>query len=93
MLLSFQSDPSNYCLMKSFSQVDDLKEVVMKLAAADNLRSQGFLRSEQNLPKPNKRGQKWLELLFLMNTKVQSGCCSSGVLIHHGYVQNEKACL
>lgn len=41
-------------------QMDDLKEVVMKLAAADKLRSQGFLRSEQNLPKPNKRGQPWL---------------------------------
>ncbi|KAI5105100.1 hypothetical protein C0J45_4772 [Silurus meridionalis] len=40
--------------------VDDLKEVVMKLAAADNLRSQGFLRSEQNLPKPSKRGETWL---------------------------------
>lgn len=47
-------------LMKTLSQVDDLKAVVMKLAAADNLRSQGFLRSEQNLPKPNKRGQTWL---------------------------------
>ncbi|KAF4091459.1 hypothetical protein AMELA_G00037100 [Ameiurus melas] len=39
--------------------VDDLKEVVMKLAAADKLRSQGFLRSEQNLPKPNKRACFW----------------------------------
>ncbi|KAK2838799.1 hypothetical protein Q7C36_013613 [Tachysurus vachellii] len=39
--------------------VDDLKEVVRKLAAADNLRSQGFLRSEQNLPKPNKRACFW----------------------------------
>lgn len=46
--------------MKMVFQMDDLKEVVMKLAAADKLRSQGFLRSEQNLPKPNKRGQPWL---------------------------------
>uniref|UniRef100_A0A8C7TD85 Urotensin-related peptide 1 n=1 Tax=Oncorhynchus mykiss TaxID=8022 RepID=A0A8C7TD85_ONCMY len=36
--------------------VDDLKVVVLKLAAADKLRSPGFLRSEQNLPKTNKRG-------------------------------------
>uniref|UniRef100_A0A3B3Y0K9 Uncharacterized protein n=1 Tax=Poecilia mexicana TaxID=48701 RepID=A0A3B3Y0K9_9TELE len=35
--------------------VDDLKEVVLKLAAADKLRSQGFVRSEQSLPKTNKR--------------------------------------
>uniref|UniRef100_A0A667Z044 Urotensin-related peptide 1 n=1 Tax=Myripristis murdjan TaxID=586833 RepID=A0A667Z044_9TELE len=40
-------------------QVDDLKEVVLKLAAADKLRSQGFLRSEQNLPKTNKRACFW----------------------------------
>lgn len=30
----------------------------MTLAAADKLRSQGFLRSEQNLPKTNKRGER-----------------------------------
>uniref|UniRef100_A0A3P9JB78 Urotensin-related peptide 1 n=1 Tax=Oryzias latipes TaxID=8090 RepID=A0A3P9JB78_ORYLA len=36
--------------------VEDLKEVVLKLAAADRLRSQGFVRSEQSLPKTNKRG-------------------------------------
>ncbi|TSQ81038.1 Sodium/potassium/calcium exchanger 3 [Bagarius yarrelli] len=42
---------------KMTSMVDDLKEAVRKLAAADKLRSQGFLRSEQNLPKPHKRGQ------------------------------------
>lgn len=41
---------SMFCL-----KVDDLKAVVLKLAAADNLRSQGYLRSEQNLPKNNKR--------------------------------------
>ncbi|CAL8263328.1 unnamed protein product [Lota lota] len=40
-------------------QVDDLKEVVLKLAAADKLRSQGFLRSEQSLPKTNKRACFW----------------------------------
>lgn len=38
-------------------QVDDLKAVVLKLAAADNLRSQGYLRSEQSLPKNSKRGK------------------------------------
>ncbi|KAI4892884.1 hypothetical protein NFI96_012634, partial [Prochilodus magdalenae] len=37
------------------NMVDDLKAAVLKLAAADKLRSQGFLRSEQNLPKPSKR--------------------------------------
>uniref|UniRef100_A0A3Q2PSC4 Urotensin-related peptide 1 n=1 Tax=Fundulus heteroclitus TaxID=8078 RepID=A0A3Q2PSC4_FUNHE len=36
----------------------DLKEVVLKLAAADQLRSQGFVRSEQSLPKTNKRGER-----------------------------------
>uniref|UniRef100_A0A672GNN7 Urotensin-related peptide 1 n=1 Tax=Salarias fasciatus TaxID=181472 RepID=A0A672GNN7_SALFA len=41
------------------SQVDELKEVVLKLAAADKLRSQGFLRSEQSLPKTNKRACFW----------------------------------
>lgn len=37
--------------------MDDLKAVVLKLAAADNLRSQGYVRSEQSLPKNNKRGE------------------------------------
>ena len=37
-------------------QVEDLRDAVLKLAAADKLRSQGFLRSEQSLPKTNKRG-------------------------------------
>ncbi|KAM9356673.1 urotensin-related peptide 1 [Symphorus nematophorus] len=41
------------------SPVEDLKEAVLKLAAADKLRSQGFLRSEQNLPKTNKRACFW----------------------------------
>lgn len=36
--------------------MEDLREAVLKLAAADKLRAQGFLRSEQNLPKTNKRG-------------------------------------
>ncbi|XP_036423780.1 urotensin-related peptide 1 [Colossoma macropomum] len=44
---------------KMNNMVDDLKAAVLKLAAADNLRSQGFLRSEQNLPKPNKRACFW----------------------------------
>ncbi|XP_071772224.1 urotensin-related peptide 1 [Centroberyx gerrardi] len=44
---------------KFANMVDDLKEVVLKLAAADKLRSQGFLRSEQNLPKTNKRACFW----------------------------------
>lgn len=37
--------------------MDDLKAVVLKLATADNLRSQGYLRSVQNLPKNSKRGE------------------------------------
>ncbi|XP_069387840.1 urotensin-related peptide 1 isoform X2 [Paralichthys olivaceus] len=41
------------------NMVEDLKEAVLKLAAADKLRSQGFLRSEQNLPKTNKRACFW----------------------------------
>ncbi|XP_062250337.1 urotensin-related peptide 1 [Platichthys flesus] len=41
------------------NMVEGLKEVVLKLAAADKLRSQGFLRSEQNLPKTNKRACFW----------------------------------
>ncbi|KAL6480169.1 hypothetical protein MHYP_G00112020 [Metynnis hypsauchen] len=44
---------------KMNGMVDDLKAAMLKLAAADNLRSQGFLRSEQNLPKPNKRACFW----------------------------------
>ncbi|XP_037833475.1 urotensin-related peptide 1 [Kryptolebias marmoratus] len=44
---------------KFANMVDDLKEVILKLAAADKLRSQGFLRSEQNLPKTNKRACFW----------------------------------
>uniref|UniRef100_A0A3Q1F1P7 Urotensin-related peptide 1 n=1 Tax=Acanthochromis polyacanthus TaxID=80966 RepID=A0A3Q1F1P7_9TELE len=35
--------------------VEGFKDVVLKLAAADKLRSQGFVRSEQSLPKTNKR--------------------------------------
>uniref|UniRef100_A0A3B4ZYG5 Urotensin-related peptide 1 n=1 Tax=Stegastes partitus TaxID=144197 RepID=A0A3B4ZYG5_9TELE len=35
--------------------VEDFRDVVLKLAAADKLRSQGFVRSEQSLPKTNKR--------------------------------------
>ncbi|KAM4621909.1 urotensin-related peptide 1 [Polymixia lowei] len=44
---------------KFTNMVDDLKEVVLKLAAADKLRSQGFLRSEQSLPKTSKRACFW----------------------------------
>ncbi|XP_033182075.1 uncharacterized protein urp1 [Anabas testudineus] len=44
---------------KFANMVEDLKEAVLKLAAADKLRSQGFLRSEQNLPKTNKRACFW----------------------------------
>ncbi|KAI4819068.1 hypothetical protein KUCAC02_004349 [Chaenocephalus aceratus] len=42
---------------KFANMVEDLREAVLKLAAADKLRSQGFLRSEQNLPKTNKRSE------------------------------------
>ncbi|XP_055034314.2 urotensin-related peptide 1 [Misgurnus anguillicaudatus] len=41
------------------NMVDDFKAVILKLAAADNLRSQGFVRSQQNLPKNNKRACFW----------------------------------
>uniref|UniRef100_A0A3P8S5T1 Urotensin-related peptide 1 n=1 Tax=Amphiprion percula TaxID=161767 RepID=A0A3P8S5T1_AMPPE len=40
---------------KFVNLVEDFKDVVFKLAAADKLRSQGFVRSEQSLPKTNKR--------------------------------------
>lgn len=62
MVLSLSSDSSTDCVTstKFVPQADDLKEIVMKLAAADSLGSQGFLRSEQNIPKPNKRGEIWL---------------------------------
>uniref|UniRef100_A0A8C5H8V3 Urotensin-related peptide 1 n=1 Tax=Gouania willdenowi TaxID=441366 RepID=A0A8C5H8V3_GOUWI len=41
------------------NMVEDLKDVVLTLAAADKLRSQGFLRSEQSLPKTAKRACFW----------------------------------
>ncbi|CAL1613834.1 unnamed protein product [Knipowitschia caucasica] len=41
------------------NMVEDLKEVVLKMAAADRLRSQSFIRSEQSLPKTNKRACFW----------------------------------
>ncbi|XP_041654087.1 urotensin-related peptide 1 [Cheilinus undulatus] len=44
---------------KFANMVEDLREAVIKLAAADKLRSQGFLRSEQNLPKTKKRACFW----------------------------------
>ncbi|XP_059202840.1 urotensin-related peptide 1 [Centropristis striata] len=44
---------------KYVNMVGDLREAVLKLAAADKLRSQAFLRSEQNLPKTNKRACFW----------------------------------
>ncbi|KAM3867006.1 urotensin-related peptide 1 [Diretmus argenteus] len=44
---------------KFTNMVDDLKEVVLKLAAADKFHSHGFLRSEQSLPKTNKRACFW----------------------------------
>ncbi|XP_035525673.1 uncharacterized protein urp1 [Morone saxatilis] len=44
---------------KFANMVEDLGEAVLKLAAAEKLRSQGFLRSEQNLPKTNKRACFW----------------------------------
>uniref|UniRef100_A0A3B5K923 Urotensin-related peptide 1 n=1 Tax=Takifugu rubripes TaxID=31033 RepID=A0A3B5K923_TAKRU len=40
-------------------QTQHAQEAVLKLAAADKLRSQGFHRSEQNLPKTNKRACFW----------------------------------
>ncbi|XP_075958956.1 urotensin-related peptide 1 [Anarhichas minor] len=44
---------------KFANMVEDLREAVLKLEAADKLHSQGFLRSEQNLPKANKRACFW----------------------------------
>ncbi|XP_076005324.1 urotensin-related peptide 1 [Genypterus blacodes] len=44
---------------KYSNMVEDFKEALMKLAAVDKLRSQAFLRSEQNLPKTNKRACFW----------------------------------
>ncbi|XP_055017077.1 urotensin-related peptide 1 [Boleophthalmus pectinirostris] len=44
---------------KYTNMVEDLKEVILKMAAADKLRSQGFIRSEQSLPKTNKRACFW----------------------------------
>uniref|UniRef100_A0A8C5CLS4 Urotensin-related peptide 1 n=1 Tax=Gadus morhua TaxID=8049 RepID=A0A8C5CLS4_GADMO len=41
------------------NMVDDLKEVVLKLAVADKLRSQDFRRSRQSIPKTNKRACFW----------------------------------
>uniref|UniRef100_A0A672NPN3 Urotensin-related peptide 1 n=1 Tax=Sinocyclocheilus grahami TaxID=75366 RepID=A0A672NPN3_SINGR len=43
---------------EKINNMEDFKAVVLKLAAADNLRSQGYVRSEQNLPKNNKRGEQ-----------------------------------
>ncbi|XP_061581653.1 urotensin-related peptide 1 [Cololabis saira] len=44
---------------KFANMVEDLKDAVIKLAAADKLRSQGFVRSGQSLPKTNKRACFW----------------------------------
>ncbi|XP_051937409.1 urotensin-related peptide 1 [Hippocampus zosterae] len=50
--VSAQQD--NYATM-----IEGLKAVVLKLAAADKLRSQAFVRSEQGVPKTNKRACFW----------------------------------
>uniref|UniRef100_A0A3Q3DH90 Urotensin-related peptide 1 n=1 Tax=Hippocampus comes TaxID=109280 RepID=A0A3Q3DH90_HIPCM len=42
-----------------YLKIEGLKAVVLKLAAADKLRSQAFVRSEQGVPKPNKRACFW----------------------------------
>ncbi|KAM7000575.1 urotensin-related peptide 1 [Tautogolabrus adspersus] len=44
---------------KFANMVEDLREAVLKLEAADKLRSQVILRSEQSLPKTNKRACFW----------------------------------
>ncbi|XP_072292414.1 urotensin-related peptide 1 isoform X2 [Eucyclogobius newberryi] len=44
---------------KYVNMVEDLKEVILKLAAADKLHSQGFIRSQQSLPKTSKRACFW----------------------------------
>ncbi|XP_068182514.1 urotensin-related peptide 1 [Antennarius striatus] len=43
----------------TFANMVDLREAILKLAAADRIRSQGFLRSEQNMPKTSKRACFW----------------------------------
>ncbi|XP_061691130.1 urotensin-related peptide 1 [Syngnathoides biaculeatus] len=48
------AQPENYANM-----IDGLKAMVLKLAAADKLRSQAFVRSEQGLPKTSKRACFW----------------------------------
>ncbi|KAK7922150.1 hypothetical protein WMY93_009052 [Mugilogobius chulae] len=44
---------------KYANMMENLKEVILKMATADKLRSQGFIRSEQSLPKTNKRACFW----------------------------------
>ncbi|XP_024919014.1 urotensin-related peptide 1 isoform X2 [Cynoglossus semilaevis] len=44
---------------KTANMMENLKDIVLKLAAADQLRSHSFLRSAQNLPKTNKRACFW----------------------------------
>lgn len=69
--------------------MDDLKAVVLKLAAADNLRSQGYLRSEQSLPKNNKRGEqlKYLSRSFHVVQKNQCFNECFNVLIVDKHIQ------
>ncbi|XP_076149075.1 urotensin-related peptide 1 [Alosa pseudoharengus] len=58
-LLLDQGEKQSFEQEKISNMVDGLKEVVMKLAAANKLRSQGFTRSDQSLPKNNKRACFW----------------------------------
>ncbi|XP_051790928.1 urotensin-related peptide 1 [Erpetoichthys calabaricus] len=44
---------------KMNNMVDDIKNAVLKLAAAEKLRSHGFVKSEQNTPKATKRACFW----------------------------------
>ncbi|KAJ8398015.1 hypothetical protein AAFF_G00433620 [Aldrovandia affinis] len=44
---------------KISNMVEYIKAAVLKLAAADNLRSQGFVRSGDSSPKTNKRACFW----------------------------------
>lgn len=72
-LATAETDHSNCFLLPLYFslQVEDLREAVLKLAAADKLRAHGFLRSEQNLPKTNKRGAtKAQKIIVLIATPV-----------------------
>ncbi|XP_037118045.1 urotensin-related peptide 1 [Syngnathus acus] len=57
---SWNKGPEDSTLRDNYADmIEGLKAVVLKLAAADKLRSQAFARSAQGLPKTNKRACFW----------------------------------